>query len=98
MRVPPPPGTIAAVALLLSLCICIVLAMMGTPNIDLVTPKTLFFDWFNLSETLKFASFTLRFESIGRGVLDVRDMVYFVSFTTVFTALNITAVAMRRKG
>lgn len=77
------------VAFLLALFICVPLAVAGTPDIDLFTPST-------LSPIAKFIGFSVRFESIGKGVLDVRDMFYFASFTILFVFLNVTVVEYRR--
>ncbi|MEE9392965.1 MAG: ABC transporter permease [Planctomycetota bacterium] len=77
------------VALLAALFICLPLAVAGTPDIDLFTPT-----W--LSPFGKFIGFSVRFESIEKGVLDVRDMLYFTSFTGLFVFLNIVVVEFRR--
>ena len=49
-----------------------------------------------LSPLGKFIGFAVRFESIEKGVLDVRDMFYFVSVTAIFLFSNITVVECRR--
>jgi ABC-2 type transport system permease protein len=77
------------VALLVSFIICLPLALMGTPLIDLLTPNA-------IAPAGKFMGFTLRFDSIAKGVLDLRDMFYFLSFTTLFVFLNISIVESRR--
>ena len=77
------------VAFLVSLFICVPLALVGTPDIDIFTPNV-------LSEPMKFIGFTVRFESIAKGVLDVRDIVYFLTFSLIFVFLNITVVQYRR--
>ena len=78
-----------AVALLLTLIVCIPLAVAGTPNIDILTPA-------GLSTVGKFIGFTVRFESIEKGMLDLRDMFYFISFATTFVVLNVTVLEYRR--
>lgn len=77
------------VALLVSLVVCGILAFAGTPDIDLTTPEA-------LSPIGKFIGFAVRFESIEKGVLDVRDMFYFLSVTGIFISLNIAVVEYRR--
>lgn len=77
------------IALILGFIICAVLAHVGTPDVDQATPA-----W--LSQPLKFVSFSVRFQSIERGVLDLRDAFYFLSFTLLFVYLNITVVEARR--
>ncbi len=77
------------VALLLSFVICLILCVAGTPDIDLFTPK-----W--LSPIARFVGFSVRFESIEKGVLDIRDMFYFLSVTAAFVVANISIVEYRR--
>lgn len=77
------------VAFLVALFVCLPLAVAGTPDIDIFTPGF-------LSPVGKFIGFTVRFESIAKGVLDVRDMLYFVSFAAVFVFANVSVVEYRR--
>ena len=39
---------------------------------------------------------TTRFESLGRGVIDLRDLYYFVAMTAFFLYLNVRAIDLRR--
>jgi ABC-2 type transport system permease protein len=39
---------------------------------------------------------TSRFDSIGRGVIDLRDLYYFAAMMTLFLYLNVRAIDMRR--
>jgi ABC-2 type transport system permease protein len=39
---------------------------------------------------------TTRFESLGRGVIDVRDLYYFVAMTAFFLYLNARVIDLRR--
>ena len=64
-------------------------ALAGTAYVEGPTPE-----W--LSPFAKFVGFAVRFQSIERGVLDVRDMFYFVSVIVLFVYLNITVVEARR--
>ena len=77
------------VALLAALAVCLPLAVAGTPLIDIFTPD-------GLSAIGRFVGFTVRFESIEKGVLDVRDMFYFASFSVLFVFLNVTVLEYRR--
>ena len=79
----------AVTGLLLALATCLMLSFAGSSLVDLVTPGV-------LSEPLKFVGFSVRYESIEKGVLDIRDMVYFLSFIATFLVLNITVLEYRR--
>ena len=37
-----------------------------------------------------------RFESIARGVIDLRDVMYYVSLTFLFLALSVAALRVKR--
>lgn len=49
-----------------------------------------------LGSVLERLSVATRFEALGRGVIDVRDVLYFVTFTLFFLYLNAQAVENRR--
>ncbi|MFP4323407.1 MAG: Gldg family protein [Anaerolineales bacterium] len=49
-----------------------------------------------IAEVLRGLSTSARFESIERGVVDMRDMLYYVSLTVVFLALNVISVDSQR--
>jgi len=78
------------VALLVSAFVCFVLALAGRPDWDIFTPAA-------LSPIAEFVGFTVRFQSIAKGVVDLRDMFYFLSFTALFVFLNVTVVDVRRR-
>jgi ABC-2 type transport system permease protein len=77
------------IALLSTFIVSLPLALAGTAYVEGPTP-----DW--LSPIAKFVGFAVRFQSIERGVLDMRDMLYFLSVTVLFVFLNITVVEARR--
>lgn len=72
-----------------ALIVCVVLAVVGTSRIDLMTPDS-------LQPVGKFIGFSGRFASIEKGVLDIRDAVYFLSVTLIFVFLNVTVLQYRR--
>lgn len=77
------------VALLAALFVCFPLALIGTSDIDLLTPN-----W--LSPIGQFVGFSVRFASIAKGVFEFRDIMYFATFTALFVFLNISIVEYRR--
>ena len=50
----------------------------------------------SLVDTLSSFSFLARFEAISRGVIDLRDLVYFASLILVFLAINTIALEARK--
>lgn len=60
--------------------ICIVLTMIDAFLIFLPAPLVTFFSYL---------SATLHFNSIARGILDTRDLIYFVSLTALFFTLTV---------
>ena len=50
----------------------------------------------SLGDALNAVALDARYESLGRGVLELRDLVYFASFTAFFLYLNAEVVANRR--
>ena len=50
------------------------------------------FDW----PALEQIAISTRFEAIGRGVIDLRDVLYFLTFTALFLYLNAMDVKVRR--
>jgi ABC-2 type transport system permease protein len=41
-------------------------------------------------------SFTNRFEDLAKGVIDLRDVTYFVSFAAAFLGLNVAVLEARK--
>src|SRR5512147_265345 len=50
----------------------------------------------NLADLFRAIGTGSRFESIERGVIDVRDLVYYISLTTFFLLLNVVALDAKR--
>ncbi len=69
------------VSLMLTVLVCALLYMLGTPMLtDLLSQQA--------ASWLKAMGTGSRFESITRGVLDLRDLYYYVSIVVVFLTLN----------
>jgi ABC-2 type transport system permease protein len=49
-----------------------------------------------LAEIMRAFSTGSRFESIERGVIDLRDLIYYLSLTALFLALNVTSLDVKR--
>ena len=77
------------VALIITVLICAVLYLIGTQEI-------LVFAGERLETILRAVGIGSRFESIERGVIDMRDLVYYLSLTAVFVLLNLVSVDMKR--
>ncbi len=77
------------VALILSAILCGVFYMLGSPLL-----VSLAGGW--ISELLQSMGAGSRFESITRGVSDLRDLYYYVSIAFVFLALNVYALTRER--
>ncbi len=79
----------AIVSLMGSIAICSLLYIAGS---DLL----LGFFGSNVGEVLSLLSTSARFESITRGVIDMRDLYYYFAVTTVFLALNVLGLEQGR--
>jgi ABC-2 type transport system permease protein len=77
------------VALILTVLLCGIFYLAGS---DAVTD----FVGDRLSEILRAVGSGSRFESIQRGVVDVRDLLYYLSLTGVFLALNFASLDSKR--
>ncbi len=76
-------------ALLISLALCLALSMMHVFLMLLPGPFVSLFS---------FLSATRHFDSISRGILDTRDLIYFVSVTVLFIVLTVRAIKKSMKG
>ena len=77
------------VALIVTVLICAVFYLIGSQDVTVFAGERL--------ETLLRAVGTgSRFESIERGVIDLRDLVYYLSLTAVFVLFNLVSVDMKR--
>jgi ABC-2 type transport system permease protein len=77
------------VALILSVLFCGVFYLIGTPGITGLVGDT-------TAEILRALGTGSRFESIERGVVDLRDLVYYVSLTALFLLLNVLSLDSKR--
>ena len=77
------------VSLIIATFACAVFYLVGSPVLtDLVGGR--------LADGLRAMGSGSRFESITRGVLDVRDLYYYVSLSAVFLALNVYSLEVQR--
>ena len=70
------------VSLLLSVLVCGVFLLIGSDGLTSLFGS-------NISDSLKLLGSGSRFQSITRGVIDFRDLYYYLSITGVFLALNV---------
>jgi ABC-2 type transport system permease protein len=77
------------VALILTALLCGVFYMVGTQGITSLVGDA-------PGEILRALGTGSRFESIERGVIDLRDLVYYVSVTTLFLLLNVLSLDSKR--
>jgi ABC-2 type transport system permease protein len=79
------------VALILTMLVCGLFQLVGSSQIT---------DLFSASnaEILRAFGSGSRFESIERGVIDVRDLVYYLSITVIFLFLNVYSLDRQRWG
>lgn len=76
-------------AFILSLAICIALYGLGTETFTGLFPD-------QTAAVLRSLGTGSRFESIARGVIDLRDLVYYLSLTLFFLALSVGALRAKR--
>jgi ABC-2 type transport system permease protein len=77
------------VALISTALVCGVLYLIGSPGVTDFVGQ-------NLGEVLRAIGAGSRFESIERGVVDLRDLVYYLSMAGLFLTLNVLSI--RAKG
>ena len=86
-------------AFILTAGVSLVFVIMGTPYFITTLPKEISLfgmmdvDVVSVANSL---SFTTRFQQIGKGVLDLADLVYFASLSVMFLVLNITVIECRK--
>ncbi len=79
------------VALIVTVLLAGALHLIGQPAItELVSSGT--------GEFLRSISTSGRFASIERGVIDLHDLLYYISLTAIFLGLNVLSLVMRRWG
>jgi ABC-2 type transport system permease protein len=79
------------VSLILTALLCGALYLVGTSGVTNFAGET-------TSNLMRAISSGGRFESIERGVIDLRDLVYYVSITVFFLLLNVVSLDTRRWG
>lgn len=77
------------VAFLLTVLCLFLFYVLGEPMVTAVLPQS-------LVPVLQFLSFSHHFESLARGVIDTRDVAYFLSMTGFFLYLNLISLNMRK--
>ncbi|MDX1994959.1 MAG: Gldg family protein [bacterium] len=78
------------VALILTVIVGGLFYLVGSP------PVTDLFNNTNVGEALRAVGTGSRFASIERGVIDIRDLVYYLSLTVAFLSLNILSLDTKR--
>ncbi len=73
------------VALMATVLICGIFYLLGSSGITDLLPDA-------AAEGVKSISTSSRFESIERGVIDLRDLVYYLTLTGVFLTLNVASL------
>ena len=69
----------------------------------MVAMVSLGFDWVtmvlgtSLAEALRYLSWYYHFEAVARGIIDSREVVFFLSATALFLTLNTIVVEVRRR-
>ena len=79
------------VALIITVLISGILYLVGTGDLTEVAGE-------KLATVLHAIGIGSRFESIERGVIDARDLIYYLSVAALFVALNLVSVDMKRWG
>lgn len=77
------------VALIVTLLLCGAFYLVGTAWVTDLAGST-------LGEALRAIGTGSRFESIERGVIDLRDLIYYVSLTVLFLGLNVISLDSKR--
>ena len=76
------------VAFILGVVLCLVFYIIGQPEVVSILPR-------GLGELLQRTSLQYHFTSVARGVIDSRNVIYYLSMLTIFLLLNIAAVKRR---
>lgn len=77
------------VAAIIGWVVCFILFFIGNDLVLFSAPKV-------LVPTLEYLGLGNHFESIGRGVLDSRDLIYYLSVITFFLFLNVRVIETRK--
>ena len=78
---------------MIAVVVCFVFVLSGTPLV-----LDLFKDWLPqiLIDTISGMSITTHFNSILKGVIELRDIVFFMSFIVCWLMANIIVVEMKK--
>ncbi|MDX2078147.1 MAG: Gldg family protein [bacterium] len=79
------------VALIITVLVCGAFHLIGTQLITNFVSS-------DIANALRGLSTSARFESIERGVIDLRDVVYYIGLTITFLALNVLSLESKRWG
>lgn len=79
------------VALILTVVVCGVFHLVGTSQVTEFTTSS-------TAEVLRAVGTGSRFQSIERGVIDLRDLLYYTTLTALFLALNVFSLDSKRWG
>jgi len=77
------------ISFILSVIICLILVFLGWGVLN-ETLNTIFPVW--LSDLITQFSFTTHFNAMRRGVIDIRDLVYFISIMVIVLMLNVVVL------
>ncbi len=77
------------VSLIVTVLICAALYLVGSEGMTSLAGES-------LSEILRAIGTGSRFESIERGVIDLRDLIYYLSLTALFLLLNVISLDSKR--
>jgi ABC-2 type transport system permease protein len=77
------------VAFILGIAVTLLLIMIGNPFITTLAPV-----W--IVPVISYLGISNHFESIGRGVIDSRDVIYYLSVIGFFLFLNVQSLASRK--
>src|SRR5579863_5359350 len=79
------------ISLLLTAIVCGLFYLIGSPLITGLTSV-------NIAEFLSALGTGSRFSSIERGVIDLRDLIYYIALTFIFLSLNVLSLDSKRWG
>ncbi len=81
-------------AFILTAGVSLAFVILGTPYFITTLPQEVL--GLRVVDVANVLSFTTRFEQFGKGVLDLADLVFFISTTALFLVLNITVIECRK--
>lgn len=77
------------ISFIVTILISFILIIIGEPFIINLAPQS-------LVPLLRYISLSVHFDSLGRGVIDLRDVLYYISFIILFVYLNIKSIESRK--